>query len=408
MSFNRSPTDPAHGAADFLRRFGMALIGVALPCAAFYSRRAAILLMPLGAILIFMGTVIDPAEPIGARLRQFVRSSGFWITAGLMVWAGATVAWSPFPMPSAERFYNTLGVAAVAAAGAAAIPARMRAPALYFLPIGAFAAVIAACLVALQARGVIDVAILSTEPVLAERGGAALALFTPVALGWLLSRGRAPEAAALAIGFICATFVLGDAPSLLVAVITLAAFVAARIAPRSGPLLLGAVAAALVLAAPVLPVLLDPIARGAGLPDLAELFRGLAASAQQEGTRLLTGHGIETTARAVTAGILPRIDPPPLIVALWYDLGLMGAIAIAALIVSRTRRALDLSPDVAAAEMALICCAVAQMFVGVAALQAWWMSSMAAAAIAVQAIAHGQFRTRRPRARLFGQRAGEV
>ncbi|MFX8681148.1 hypothetical protein ABTM69_21075, partial [Acinetobacter baumannii] len=82
--------------------------------------------------------------------------------------------------------------------GAAAIPTRMRAPSLYYLPIGAFAAVVAACLVALEARGVVRLGAL-LEPVLSARGAAALALLTPGALGWLLSRGRGPEAGALAI-----------------------------------------------------------------------------------------------------------------------------------------------------------------------------------------------------------------
>lgn len=383
----------------------MALLGVALPCAAFYSRRAAILMLPIGAILIFMGTVIDPAEPIGARLRDFVRSPGFWITAGLLAWAAATIAWSPFPASSGERLYNTVGIAAVAAAGAAAIPTRMRAPSLYFLPIGAFTAIVAACLTALEARGVIRLGGL-IEPVLATRGAAALALLTPVALGWLLSRGRGPEAGALGIGFLCATFVLGDPASLSVGVIMLACFAIVRVAPAKGAVALSALAAALVLAAPALPFLLQPAAQAAGLDSLATLFGQLGDSVRQEGLRLITGHGLETTPRAVVAGILPRLDTPPLIVAVWYDLGVLAAVAIAALIVSRTRRALELSPDIAAAEIALICCAVAQMFFGVAALQAWWMSSIAAAAIAARAVAHGQFRTRRPRARLFANRVG--
>ena len=176
----------------------MALLGVALPCAAFYSRRAAILMMPIGAILIFLGTAIDPAEPIGARLRSFAGKPGFAVAAALLIWMGATIAWSPFPLTSAERFYNTSGILLVALAGMAAIPARMRAPALYFLPIGAFAAVLTACVVALNARGVIEFGG-TTDPTLVVRGGAALALMTPVALGWLMSRRRGPEAAALGV-----------------------------------------------------------------------------------------------------------------------------------------------------------------------------------------------------------------
>ena len=119
--------------------------------------------------------------------------------------------------------------------------------------------------------------------------------------------------------------------------------------------------------------------------------------------RLITGHGLETTPRAISAGLLPGSDPPSLIVAIWFDLGAMGALAVAALILHRAQRAAAQSPDVAAAEIALICCASAQMLLGVAALQAWWMSSVAAAIISVRAIAQGQFRTRRPRARLFAR-----
>ncbi|WP_342360275.1 hypothetical protein [Terrarubrum flagellatum] len=405
MSPQNYTQDPAVGAAELLRRFGMAMLGLALPCAAFYSRRAAILLLPLGGILVFMGTVIDPSEPIGARLRSFAQGGRTMIALGLGLWAAATIAWSPFPQLSAERLYNTAGVALVAAGAMAAIPRRMRAPVLYFLPIGAFAAVVAACVLALEARGAFRTG-LGYDPVLAVRGAAAIALLTPVALGWLLSRDRAPEAIALGVSVLCATFVLEDAASIAVAIVTIVAFVFARIAQRPGVLLLGALGAALVLIAPLLPFAIQPFARSLGFDDVSALMTGLSESVVREGARLITGHGLETTPRAISAGILPMMQSPPLIVALWYDLGVLGALAIATLIATRSYGS-DHSANVAAAEIALIWAALAQMFFGIAAVQAWWMSSFAAALIALRAIAFGQFRTKRPRVRLFGQRQAE-
>jgi hypothetical protein len=82
----------------------------------------------------------------------------------------------------------------------------------------------------------------------------------------------------------------------------------------------------------------------------------------------------------------------------------LGAAALAALALGSGLRVEGRSSDVVAAEVALIVAATAQMLLGVAAMLAWWLSTLAAATIAAHAIAHGQFRTRRPRARLLAPR----
>ncbi|MET0606201.1 MAG: hypothetical protein ABWZ80_07070, partial [Beijerinckiaceae bacterium] len=371
MSQSSRSVDPAHGAAELLRRFGMAALGVGLPCLAFYSRRAAIILACLGAILLFMGTVIDPAEPIARRVRLFVQSPRFLIAAGLVAWCGATVAWAPFRTPAAERFVNILGVAGLAAAGLAAVPERMRAPALYPLPIGAFASVLTACAVALELRGVSNLNLFS-DGAFAMRGVATMTLFAPVSLGWLLSRGRAAEALALAIGLLSATFVVGDDVALIVLSVTLVVFALARAAPRLLIPSFAVIAAALILCAPVLPVLMRPAAIALDLPATAALLGDFSRSVVAEADRLLTGHGLESTPRAMAAGILPNMAGPPLMVSIWYDLGLPAALALAALALARGFGGPERSIDVVAAELGLIFATLAQSFLGVAALQAWW------------------------------------
>jgi hypothetical protein len=387
-----------------LRRVAMAVLGAALPCAAFYSRRAAILLMPLGAILLFLATVIDPAEPIGRRMRDYLRSPGLPALAGVTLWAGASIAWAPFPDLAIDRFLNVAGLLAAAAAALAAMPQRMRAPSLYLLPIGAFAAVVVACVVAIEGRGVVGFGAADpSDPGFATRGGAALLLMTPVSLGWLMSRGRASEALALAVSVACAMFVLGDSMALVLLVGTVAIFAAARVAPRPAASAFAVIACALILGAPLFPLLAE---RAADLFGLGESFRtGRWADAiSREGLRMIAGHGLQSAPRAIAAGIIPPSGSLPLIVALWYDLGLVGALGFAAWLWARAMRAAEQPADVGAAEIALGACALAQMCTGMAVMQAWWLSTFAAAVIVARAVAHGQFRTRRPRARLFGQR----
>ncbi len=405
MNPNARTVDPAQGAAELLRRFGMAVLGLVLPCAAFYSRRAAIMLAPLGAILLFMATVIDPAEPIGERLRAFVRTPGFFIILGLTAWGGMSVAWAPFPVPASERFFNSLALVALTVAALAAMPGRMRAPALYLLPIGAFAGVLVACLVALEMRGALRLGLLN-DPSLAQRGLATMTLLAPVALGWLLSRGRAPEAIALAVGLASSTFVIGDGAALVTLAVALGAFVAVKAAPQLAAPALSIMAAVVILGAPAIPFLAKPVAAALGYPEAAALFGALGDSVRQEADRLITGHGLESAPRAVVAGILPPMQGPPLIIGVWYDLGVLGAAALAAMALRSGLRASGRSIDVTAADVALTMAATTQMVLGVAAMQAWWLSTIAAAAIAVYAVANGQFRTRRPRARLLAPRAG--
>ena len=54
----------------------------------------------------------------------------------------------------------------------------------------------------------------------------------------------------------------------------------------------------------------------------------------QEWPRFITGHGLDFATRAVEIGVLPPDTPGSILFKIWYELGVLGAIAFAVLAVS--------------------------------------------------------------------------
>lgn len=68
----QAPLDPATDAALLLRRIGFGTLALVLPLAALVSRRAAVVLVPIGIALLIIATLVeDPAS-------SSARSACFW------------------------------------------------------------------------------------------------------------------------------------------------------------------------------------------------------------------------------------------------------------------------------------------------------------------------------------------
>ena len=182
------------------------------------------------------------------------------------------------------------------------------------------------------------------------------------------------------------------------------AYVVVSLAPRSGLAAARIILPGIVLLSPALPVLLSPVA--ALLPD-GGVFSGALQAWQSlvvsEPARLVTGHGFGAFIQARIAQALPPGTPDTPLVQIWYDLGLVGALALAAAIWAGLRGAATsyapLFPGVVAAVTAAFSLACA----GVGSGQAWWPASLVVLVLAFVGIQRGQFRTRRPKLRDGGR-----
>jgi hypothetical protein len=156
-------------------------------------------------------------------------------------------------------------------------------------------------------------------------------------VAWLRSRRRMREAAALAVA-VAAAAALG--PELLPLVALASGALVYALTALNLPLGVRVTSLAmlgLLALAPILPFIVRPLAAGVlpgGHPFRANLeaWQRLVVN---EPMRLITGHGFETALRGRFAGLLPPTAPNTLLFEIWYDLGVIGALAGAA---ARTRR----------------------------------------------------------------------
>ncbi|WP_019404823.1 hypothetical protein [Chelatococcus sp. GW1] len=400
----RSPTpalDPALDAAILLRRIGFATLLVAVPITALVARRAAVVLVPIGIILMVLAALMDGANGGFNRSlrRTFVSPAG--LAALLLIgWAALSIAWAPQANTALDKLLNALGAAAMAFAGIAALPERMRASNLYLTGIGAAAASIFAILVALGLLGRDTI-----DPGSLERGLVTLSVLLWPAIGWLISRGHG--LVALALGAVAGLAVVGGGSFIpllaLAAGATMFALTSWR--PPVGRDVLRVAVAAVILAAPLLPFLLRPLAKalmGTASPAVQSI-RVWADIVRSDPLRLITGHGLAASLRGRLVGLVPREAPLSLPFEIWYDLGVVGAATLAVLLYFAIRAAGGMTASLVPAAIATFTVAFVVAASGMATTQAWWLTLIGIAVIAFLAIERGQFRTTRPKARLFGR-----
>jgi hypothetical protein len=152
--------------------------------------------------------------------------------------------------------------------------------------------------------------------------------------------------------------------------------------------------------APIAPLIVRPIA-AAFLPSGHPLVANLGVWRQvvvNEPVRLVTGHGFETALRGRFTGLLPQTAPNTLPFEIWYDLGVIGALAAAAALFFAATRAGREDPPLVPAIMGAFATAFAFACLGVSTAQMWWFTSLIGLVLIFVAAERGQFRTTRPKA----------
>jgi hypothetical protein len=384
MAVQPTRLDPAQDAARLLGRLGFAILMIAAPLAAVGGRRALVILVPVAVVLLILAAAIesDGREP-WRRAREMILTPAGGLLGFLLFWAALSLVWTPFPVEAAERFANVAGTVALALLCSASLPRRMRASNIYLLPIGV--ALTTMALIGSVLRPGIG---LIEEGGLAQRAALLCVLLTPAMFTWLAMRGK------LLLGYAVVGLVAFAALAVqsagLVAALAIGASVYA-LAMRNGRLarriVLG-VTAGLVLCAPLVPFLLRPITKFMfGLTDpKTEAVRVWMRIVTQEPARLLTGHGFDTAIRARLAGLVPANSPRGLLFELWYELGLLGAIAAALLLWRIVAASAQQSARDGAAILALLAIGFVLAMLGQGATQAWWLLGLLVAIVALSAV----------------------
>jgi hypothetical protein len=384
--------EAAARASALLFRIGFAILVIAMPIAAVASRRAVVVLGPVGAGILFFASLLMPErrDPFVARMGPVLGSAPGLAGLFLVGWSVLTLAWTPFPEAAAERLARISGILVLALGAALALPERMRASNLYLMALGAAAA---GLLWLSAAAGNRDVDALAME-----RARIVIILLAWPSVAWLAFKRRAVSAMLVA-GIAGGMALVGESQTLLVALLVGAVVLGGAFANGPGAVRGVAVAmAAIVLAGPAVALLSQvlPAASGGEIREWqiwGEIIRA-------DPSRLVTGHGVETSLRnRFVTGSLDQSAPTSLVFELWYELGVLGAVA-AAVLLAGSVLALRRQPGPAARfALGAMAFTFTLALLGFGTQQTWWLTALSATAIAFAGVANGTHRTSRPTAK---------
>jgi hypothetical protein len=395
--------DPAADAGMLLRRIGFATLTLAVPVAALVSRRAAVVLAPIGVALIVLASAIDGAGP-GLRkglFRSIATPTGLCAVL-VFGWAALSLTWTPFPASAADKYLNLVMAAGLAMVGAAALPERMRAANLYLMAIGAGGAALFAAILAIF--GAIDMLPgAEGDSGSLERGLIILAMFIWPAIGWLTSRNRRIAALMLAACALIVALIGSSRVVPLALIVGSVTFGIVMLKPREGPRWIAHALAASIAIAPLLPFALRPLLKAAfGALDPTTLAaRVWIEVVRIDPLRLITGHGLDSAFRGRFSGLLPPESPTSALFEIWYDLGLVGAFATAVALWFALTRIGKTGGPLAGAKIGALTTAFVISALGLGAGQAWWPTTLGIIGLAFVAAERGQFRTTRPKASIW-------
>ncbi len=391
--------DAAGDAAQLLSRVGYVVLALAAPSALALSSRAIFVLFPIGVALLIVAAALDPVVGFVGRIGDVVKSPVSWAALALFAWAALSLLWSPFPASGMQHLLKLAATALATLVVMASAREHMRATDLYLFPIGVLltmATILVLWFVAQQGAEPDSGRIL--------QGCTAMVVMLFPALGGLAARGRNGYARTLMMLALAYVFAIGAASTAAAVLVGFAVLSFAISDIRRTVADLSWLATGLILISPLIPAVAPTLAHWvfhAKLADLAAPYPTLAAAARlilHDEVRLMTGHGIDTVGRGVEAGLLPALSPRVAMFEIWYELGIVGALAAAAAVWLGFRAIGEMAPRLAPYVAATFACDLTLGFLSQDMTQITWVTLLAISAIALGAAARSQYRTTRPSA----------
>ncbi len=389
--------EPAADAAALLRRVGFVTLAVALPVAAMVSRRASVLLAPIGVILLIIAALVENPGWFAKRLQRIFTTRTGAVLVLLGVWVFLAAAWSPFTATAPDKAASIVFAILAGLTGAAALPERMRASNLNLIAVGAGLATVFALIFIFRTQVLFKLPPINDANASLGRGFAVLAVLVWPAVAWLLSRNRTKEALALAgLATLIALARIGQGGAAAM-IIGASVYAAMIFRPVIVGRFLGLAIALVVLAAPVSAFLWPPLARVLGATGLVAGASAWADIIVSAPVKLLTGHGLDSALYGKITGLLPLSAPSGVLFEIWHELGMVGAIIVATLLFWAITSATRMPTPLAAGGVAAYLTAFVLAVMDQASMQGWWLFTLSTAGILFTAIARGQYRTDRPK-----------
>ena len=391
--------DAAGDAAQLLSRIGYAVLALAAPTAVILSSRAIFVLFPIGVALLLVAAALDPVPGLPERFRALRDSQAAWATAALFAWAALSVLWSPFPSSGGQMLLKIATTAIAAMFVMATAREHLRATDLYLFPIGVLLAMTTIVILWFSVQQ-------GFEPDTSRIavGGVVVVVMLFPAMGGLAARGRNGYTRALMVLALVYVFALGAPATAAALLVGFAVLSFAVSDTRRTVNDLSWLAAACIIVSPVVVAVAPTLSHWlfhAKLASLGAPYPTLAAAATlilHDMVRLFTGHGVDTVVRGVETGVLPTFTPRVVVFEVWYELGIVGAIAAAAAAWLGFRAIGNMAPRLAPYVAATFACDLTLGFLAEDLTQMTWVTLLAISAIAISAAARSQYRTTRPSA----------
>ncbi len=397
--------DHARDAAVLLGWFGMTILMIGAPLVGVLSRRALFILLPVGAGILFTAFLVSVSQSGLSSLRGAVLTPLGCAILFVAGWMGLSLVWTPFPSAAGPRYAVTISVALIAAFIIAYIPERRARPTLYLLPAGLVVTAVLTLAMVLfgpsSFRGGSEF-----DSSLLERSVITLLLLVWPALGALGLLGRWAEAIALAAVVALVIVVTFAQIALATFAVGAVTYAVAATNPKQVARLAAAGFGVLILLAPLVPFALAPItgslhAVGSSTVAAMDDWRNLIGG---DGLHLVTGHGFDTARRGVVYGYLPAHTPRTILFEIWYELGVLGALSLAAAIVLGFVAAGNAASGVAPSLIAGFAATLTIAVFGVATAQLWYVTTIGLDAVAFGLLCRSSPFAARPSAR--GMRVG--
>ena len=380
--------DPAKDAARVLGWFGFAILMVGAPLVSVLSRRALFICLPVGAAILTASYVLSVSiEGLRTLRGALVTPIGL---AGIFLvgWSGLSVLWTPFPEIAAPRYVAMLATALIATIVVAHLPERRAPPTLYLLPGGLALTAAATAVLALAGPSSFHGGS-EFDPSLIERSAIVLTVLVWPALGALGAFGRHAWSIGLAILVAASLCAAGASIAAAGFALAAAAFAMCVDVPRRTARSAAGLFGALILLAPLLPFLLAPLVDlvpGVGRSTIAAMadWRDFITL---DAVRLITGHGLDSTQNGVVAGYLPPHTPRSILFEVWYDLGMLGAFALAAVFMLGMTAAGNAAPTVAPSLLGGMVATLSITMFGVATAEVWYVTLVSLQAVALGLLA---------------------
>jgi hypothetical protein len=380
--------DPAEQAGQMLFRIGFGIMVILLPLSAALSRRAPVIIAPIGSIVLIVAAfmVQDRSNEL-QRVRALLLGPVGSIAIALLGWALLSLIWTPDLNNAAERWFRISGTAALTIGVVLMLPEKMKTSNLYLMAFGVSLNIMAIMIL-------LFIQPLNIDPIAIERGAIFATLLAWPAVTYLSLKKRSLASMSVA-GSIGAIILIMKGPIVLPALLIGAVVLGGALNNRR--------AAALSLIAGILVVLLAaPIwamtlsyspPQESGLGRLMQVWADIIV---KDPVRLLTGHGMDTALRNKISPLLETSAPKSLMFEIWYELGLIGAIGLSAFLIFSVERISQLGNHVAPFALGAFGFALALSIMGLGTSQTWWLTALSMTIIAFAAIANRENSVVRP------------